>query len=1057
MNVFHMCNVLPFFNLSDEIFNALLLELQCNNINLVDSSLLSELNSKLFDQFDANVTDYCNDDADSDYFILFNETINSTKYILNTDINLIDKEISSNNLSIYSHNINSLSKHFEELKTFLNNFNDNFDVISLVETKLSDDIEQLYELSHYNKVSLNNKRNSGGLMIYVRNNLEIITIRNDLTYKNVHLECLFVEIKLNKTESIIFGNMYRRPNTNIDDYLNSISDILLKLERESKKVIISGDININLLNYKNNNKTLEYLNLFRSHNFLSLINKPTRVRDNSHTLIDHTWSNDYANFVSGSIILNHISDHFPTISNFKLSLNKIKTETYKYITYREFSDLNHLKFSEELSQVQWDLVLTSTDANIAYSYFSLFICNVFEKCFPFVTRKFKVRYKDKKYITPQIRSLMRERDKLYKKYVKYPITYGNEYHRLRNRVTNMIKSNKRSMLREQLNEASGNSRDTWAVINNVLNKSNATNCENKKFIVNNEELCNPSDIANAFNNFYVNIGSDNLINNNVDKLDSVNNVQVDNDNVDNTHVYNSNEIVDLLLSDATEEELVSILSVLKNTAAGVDGLPMTIIKKNINVILNPLLHICNLSMQTGVFPSDLKIAKVKPLYKKDNKCNIENYRPISILPAFSKVIERLICNRLVDHLDNNNIICNNQHGFRRGRSTTSAVLTVTDSILRSFDGNKYSLAVFIDLSKAFNMVDHKLLLDKLNLMGVRGVAFDWFKNYLHQRKQYVNFNNVNSDYKFIERSVPQGSILGPILFNIYINDIVETVQNVNITLFADDCCIFYSHTDLNILKELVNSDLKTVYDWIIYNKLAINFSKCHYILFSRKRNTLLNNFRMVINDNEINRVSFTNFLGIIIDEKLNWKKHVTFLVNKLNKYRAIMFLTRTRLTKNSLKLIYYSLIYSNVLYGNVIWGNSNNSILKPLETAQKKIIRTIMFRDRYAHTSNDFYILGLLKYMDVNFFASCVFTYKSLYNIFEPKNYFFFVNNNRYNLRNNLELRLPQCTSVQGQRSPAYYCARNWNSLPSDLKDSSNIFIFKRRLKNYLLSGYQNA
>ena len=216
------------------------------------------------------------------------------------------------------------------------------------------------------------------------------------------------------------------------------------------------------------------------------------------------------------------------------------------------------------------------------------------------------------------------------------------------------------------------------------------------------------------------------------------------------------------------------------------------------------------------------------------------------------------------------------------------------------------------------MVDHNILLTKLQFMGVRGVALQWFRDYLCFRKQYVNFDNTNSSYRNINRSIPQGSILGPVLFNIYINDIVRASENVKVILFADDCCIFGSHKNLDFLKQNINSDLVRIHNWIVYNKLSINYSKSQYMLFSRKLIPPLDNFPITINNSNISKVTNTNFLGFLINDKLNWKSHINFLISKVNKYRAIIFLVRNNLTKNSLKLIYHSLVYSNILYGNVI-------------------------------------------------------------------------------------------------------------------------------------------
>ena len=390
------------------------------------------------------------------------------------------------------------------------------------------------------------------------------------------------------------------------------------------------------------------------------------------------------------------------------------------------------------------------------------MCVVCE-CFPFVTKKVRMKYKDKPYVTPEIRTMMIERDKAYKKYVKFPITYGDVYHKLRNKVTNAIKSNKRLQLKKELYEASGNSRQTWGIINRVLNRSRETSIKTSKFIVDDTEITNDSKIANAFNKFYVSIGSNNNIGTGNNRIGDVNNDNVVNDHINNNN-FSINDLnlgvtgpqVEFEFNDVTDDELTSVVSGIKCTAAGVDELPMTLIKRNLCSFTLPLLYLCNLSMQSGVFPDESKLARVIPLYKKNSKYKLDNYRPISILPAFSKIIERLVCNRLVFYLESNNLISNNQHGFRQGRSTTSAVLGVTDNILRSFNQSKHTVAVFLDLSKAFNMVDHNILFNKLQHIGIRGIQLSWFRSYLNQRKQYVQYNDAKSDYMTMDKSVPQG-------------------------------------------------------------------------------------------------------------------------------------------------------------------------------------------------------------------------------------------------------------------------------------------------------------
>ena len=336
---------------------------------------------------------------------------------------------------------------------------------------------------------------------------------------------------------------------------------------------------------------------------------------------------------------------------------------------------------------------------------------------------------------------------------------------------------------------------------------------------------------------------------------------------------------------------------------------MFLIKKVVDLLVEPLLYICNLSLNRGVFPKKLKIAKVTPIFKKGQKENINNYRPISVLPTFSKLIEKIVYHRLSFYLDSFDVIGDNQYGFREGRSTTAAVLSLTDYILRAFDDGKFVVGVFLDLTKAFETVNHNILLKKLEYIGVRGVALRWFQSYLTDRKQYVMFNGSKSDSKQLFYSVPQGSILGPLLFNLYINDLTSLAINMKITLFADDSCFYLANKNLNTLINTINSDLLTVDNWLKCSRLTLNLDKFHYIIFSRRKKIPPDLPNISIDDHSLKSVNETLFLGITITNNLSWKKHIKIVVNKLYKHKSVLFLTRKYLSRSTMLTLYYSLIY----------------------------------------------------------------------------------------------------------------------------------------------------
>ena len=323
-------------------------------------------------------------------------------------------------------------------------------------------------------------------------------------------------------------------------------------------------------------------------------------------------------------------------------------------------------------------------------------------------------------------------------------------------------------------------------------------------------------------------------------------------------------------------------------------------------------------------------------------------------------------------------------------------------------------------------MDHQILLNKLKNYGIRYSALLWVKIYLHNRRQFVFHNSKVSEQKIIVNSVPQGSILGPLLFNLYINDLKNAVNNLKLVLYADDSCFYYSKDNLDTLIDVINTELVGVNDWLLSNRLTLNLTKSHFLIFSRRR-FLQNNIAPIrINNQTINKLNQTEFLGFILQDNLKWDSHISRLVNKINKFNSILFLTRQHFDIRTLTLLYNSLIYSNLAYGTVIWGKTSIKNIQNLFISQKKIIRTIKFRNKFHHTNQDFIDMRILKINELHEYFSGIFVYKILNNLMYPNNYLdHAVNQNTtYSLRNSLDLRPHFSSSSQGQSSPKYYCTQ---------------------------------
>ena len=352
------------------------------------------------------------------------------------------------------------------------------------------------------------------------------------------------------------------------------------------------------------------------------------------------------------------------------------------------------------------------------------------------------------------------------------------------------------------------------------------------------------------------------------------------------------------------------------------------------MISYPLTHIINLSLKTGDFPDQLKIAKVIPLFKSGDRNCIDNYRPISILPAFSKVFEKIISSRLINYLEKNNLLTEHQHGFRGQRSTESAVLQFVNNVYRNLEDKLHVAGVFIDLSKAFDTLDHKILLHKLEYLRIRGVSLKLFGSYLHARKQTVYCNQNYSPLQSIVKGVPQGSVLGPLFFLMYINDFINASTKFKFLMYADDTTLLISDKNLHSLYRNLMSELQKVKFWVQANKLKMNISKTNLILFQNR--SIKNSILPVFLDEEIiKQVSHAKFLGVIIDENLNWKTHIDKICLKISKLNGILYKIRHNLTSESMISIYYTLCYPHLIYCVPIWASTWPSFTKKLSIAQK--------------------------------------------------------------------------------------------------------------------------
>ena len=442
------------------------------------------------------------------------------------------------------------------------------------------------------------------------------------------------------------------------------------------------------------------------------------------------------------------------------------------------------------------------------------------------------------------------------------------------------------------------------------------------------------------------------------------------------HHFNFNTI--------TESETLSIINKLKNkNSSGKDEISNKLLKSIKDEIAKPLTIIINQSLKTGVFPDALKIAKVKPLYKKGDNFCLNNYRPISLLPTISKIFERVMFTQLYSYLNANNLLSEQQYGFRSQHSTELACVKLVDYITTEMDNIKKiktPTAIFLDLSKAFDTLNFNILLNKLQYYGIDGISLSLIRSYLTDRFQYVQFENSESDLLEIKTGIPQGSILGPLFFSIMINDLVNSSNKFKFLMYADDTTIYFNLEDFPIENRevLINNELEKVNKWLKLNKLAVNVDKTKSMLFHKRRPVTPIQFSM--NNRIIDVVQYFNYLGIMLDADMSWKTHVAMVRNKLSRINGILHRLKYIYPQSILITLYKSLFVPHINYGSLLWGHAGGA----LDKIQKKAVRTITYSNYIAHSEPLLKELNLLKVKDLFELKILKFLFKLYHNNLPP-------------------------------------------------------------------------
>ena len=417
-----------------------------------------------------------------------------------------------------------------------------------------------------------------------------------------------------------------------------------------------------------------------------------------------------------------------------------------------------------------------------------------------------------------------------------------------------------------------NIKNTWKGIKSLINLKTATSRVPTVLSLDNDDtITNPYDIANTFNNYFASIAE-------------ATKKSIKDSHKHFSHYLSNESSTTIFLQPTDKEEITNIISSLNsNKVSGPNSIPYRILFLLKNEISKQLADLFNISFITGLFPSVLKTAKVVPVFKKDSKLDYNNYRPISLLSNIEKILEKLMYKRLYTFLNNNNAIYNLQFGFRQQYSTSHALINITENIRKALDDGNIGCGVFVDLQKAFDTVDHQILLAKLNHYGIRGVSNDWFKSYLSNRSQYVSINGYESGLVALNCGVPQGSVLGPLLFLLYINDLNQAIKFCKVYHFADDTSLLCLSNCIKKLNKLVNADLKHLVNSLNANKISLNVKKTEMVIFKSKQKKFEGDLKIKLCGKRLYPTESVKYLGVKIDTNLSWQYHVNDRTSLQNK------------------------------------------------------------------------------------------------------------------------------------------------------------------------------
>lgn len=911
----------------------------------------------------------------------------------------------------------------------------NIQAICLSETWITAPKRKLLQLDYFQLASCfcRVNREGGGVCILVKNNIDYKE-RRDILQMSIEFVFEICAVEINKLNLLIITLYWPNKNRESELFFSSLTNLLeyISIKDRSKNVIIGGDFNLNVLEPCNLTTTL--LNLMKSFNFAQQVREPTRVTQNTSSCIDLVFSN-----------MHYHKDRFSTktkeygLSDHKAILISIPGDLIRdnitwYTKKRIFSAQNIQSFKEELQKINWsDYINPAQSVNKNYTAFYNKINDILERTIPKTKIKIKTRKKNT-WLTKGIRTSCKN-----KRLLKHLVNQTNSttlisyYKTYEKTLKKIVQTSKKISYANKLLKSTNVTKTMWQIIKERSNKYTNKPKNNIQLNINNRHTDDPLTVANHFNYFFSTVGAPAK-----DKPKPLGRpVQSTTEN----SIY-------IQLTDPVE--VFNIIKKLKSKRSfGFDEIPPILVKECAKELISPLSFLINQSFSEGIVPDLLKTTIIKPLHKKGDRLNSNNYRPIALLPTFAKVYESAMYLRVYAFCEKFKVFNDQQNGFRKGRSTALAVFNYINYILDTINNKKHAIGILLDMTKAYDRVLHNVLIAKLNGIGIRGSVLSWFISYLSNREQYVDLEHQNhatgeisytrSTKTILTQSIPQGSVLGCFMFLIYINDLPKSI-NIPCTLFADDISLVLPCNDDIELVQLLNSNLTKLTNWLNDHNLEINFSKTKLMQFRPHQKRPLD-INYAFNKTPIELVDSYCLLGIEIDSNLHWKYHIKKVASKLSSFTYALSELKRTTNKKSALCAYFAYAQSWLSYGVLLWGNSTDA--KQLFLIQKKCIRIIANIDIMTSCRPYFDKLNILTLTSLYILEACAFV--------KNNDQLFPLYTRPEGLRPHK--RLATCSSKlhlvhSGPRSMA---AKIFNCIPKSIQSIEKINVFKNALNKYLV------